>query len=227
MTKADAIDEWLKKNCNKSVADAAKYFGYGVEEQLIASKDWEAIKNDHKLYYMAIVTNGHQADNRTPEEFAEMLIANWVIEDIMAKMMRKGGLEVNLSGADKNRHILTDRFVTEQPDFEVVTDKGYRSYVELVTDYGLYWKRNGYATFRDKKYNSCRNSNSLILAISMTDLTFTIIDPNNADAESTFSQEWGGKPCTNVRLDGYRWYPLSSHNLSEIIKLVIASKVYQ
>ena len=220
MTDPKTIDEWLTKNTHTTMAEAAAKLHYGPNEQAIAAGDWEKIKNSDPSYYAAIQTNLHQADSRGVERFAQEIVGNWIIEDIMLKLINEGKVvqvKCRLNGADKFRRLLSAKCVTEDPDYEVEIG-GRVIRVELITDYSGWWKRHEVISLRDRKFNNLSKMNALVLCVDMSDRTFSVFDPANCSAAITTSPEWGNKVCMNVDCSGFGWMPLGPNAMCRALK---------
>lgn len=99
--------------------------------------------------------NWANADRRTPEEYGFELILNWILEDfLLEKILPKYFInaKINKSGADKNREFLLNKSVKTDPDITILTDNGNSISVEIVADFGGYWKKTRTIEMRINKY---------------------------------------------------------------------------
>lgn len=211
-----AIRSWIASHGSLSPAEVAKDLGYDEKNILIIDGRWNLLKQKYPEYWEAILSNQHQADRRAPEKWAETMTYNWLLEDIMMRLLNNAGVKCRRSGIDKDRSILNSTNVSGTPDFIISDFNGHHRYMEMNFNSNDYWKSTGNMDLRDNKYRNLVNSNSLLFSICLSDSTFVILDPSYMPAKENFLQNFG-KFGTTLDLRGTRWQRLLSKNLKDAI----------
>lgn len=198
----------------------AQNLGYAQDNLLILQGDIQTLQNQFPDTYRNIMSCQHHRDNRTPLEYAQDLVASWLVEDSFREVLNSHGLCAELDGADHNRRILANVRTSASSDF-IVSYNGCSRKLELMNDYTGYWARTGLLDLRDSKYQSLTTEQSLFLAVSITTKEFALYD---------FSEEipahfipshrpYGGKPAYQIRITNDMMNEATSYNITEAIKL--------
>ena len=96
------------------------------------------IQNLFPETYRNLISCQHQRDNRTHLEYAQDLVASWLVEDYFLEILNSNGLRAALDGADRNRRILANVRTSASSDFTVSYNGNSRK-LELMNDYTGYW----------------------------------------------------------------------------------------
>lgn len=191
----------LPKFLGKSLVEIAKELNYSEANILVLQDDRSQLAEKYPLVLNNIDSCTHHRDNRTPMQYAQDLVASWIFEDYLVKILSDAGLTIGLAGADKNRQILSGAKVSAASD-TVVTYNGKQRLLEIMTDYSGYWKRSGKLHLRDSKYNKMEKSNSLFIGFSTVDKKYLFIDfTNEVEAKYIPSHyPYGYKPAYEISL---------------------------
>ena len=203
----------------------AKALNYSESNILILAGDEQRLKTEYPDVYANLLSCGHNKDGRSYMEYAQDIVASWVFEDDVMAQLTAGGLIIEGAGADKERVILSHRNVSASSDC-LVSWKGKRVLLELMSDYTGYWTRNGRMDLRDDKYGKLKRSASLFLGISTLDKKFIFLD-FSTDVDATFipsHRPYGYKPAYQIKFDRTSLLPFNVEQLVEIIKRAIESR---
>ena len=211
-----AIRSWIASHGRHTPAEVAIELGYDEKNILIIDGQWDLLKQRYPEYWQTILSNQHQADRRTPEKWAETMTYNWLLEDIMMRLLNNAGVKCRRSGIDKDRSILNSTNVSGTPDFIISDFNGNERFMEMNFNSNNYWKDTETMDLRDNKYKNLIRSNSLLFSICLSDSTFAILEPAYIPAESNYLQNFG-KSGTTLDLRGTRWQRLLSKNLKDAI----------
>ena len=135
------------------------------------------------------------------------------------------GLQITGAGADKERKILAHKQVSAGSDC-LVSWRGRRVLLELMSDYTGYWTKYGQMDLRDDKYNKLVRSNSLFLGISTKDQKFIFLD-FSTNVPATFipsHRPYGYKPAYQVKVNRSSLLPFNIECLVELIKAAIETR---
>ena len=157
------------------LVSVAHQLNYSASNILILEGKIEALRIKYPDVYQALISCRHNRDTRSPLEYAQDLVASWLFEDYICDILSSNGLDISKAGADKERVILSSRNVSASSDTSV-TYNGKTRLMEIMTDYGGYWARNGVIDLRDSKFNELRDTNSIFLGISTVDGKFILLD---------------------------------------------------
>lgn len=212
----------LKNSLDKSLVDYAKELNYKEENIVILNGDEAELEKNYHPVFDNLKSCGHHSDRRTPFEYGQDLVASWVFEDIFLKKMEENGVEIEHHGADAEREILQSQRTTASSDYKVVTENGLTRTVELVNDYTDFWVKNEKLHLRDKKYETLKNSKSILVAIALTKngKKFAVIDFGK-DVKHTYIRShrpYGGKPAYEVYLQSGDFKDFSWEAIAEEIK---------
>lgn len=204
---------------NIPILEVAKKYSYDKDNLLILEGNESALKIEYPETYNNIISCKHHADKRTPLEYAQDLVASWLVEDSFLRMLNSQGLSAQFHGADRSRKILSNVKTTTSSDF-LVSFNGNKRKLELMNDYTGYWKKHHILHLRDNKFLKMQKENSLFLAVSMTDKTYALFDfkedINFQYINSHFP--YGGKPAYAIHFaDDCLKYATAQNIIEEII----------
>lgn len=202
--------------------EVARRLGYAQDNLLILEGDMESLQNDFPETYNNIMSCQHHRDNRTPLEYAQDLVASWLVEDSFLEVLNSNGLHTELDGADQNRRILANAKTSTSSDF-IVSYRGSSRKLELMNDYTGYWARTGLLDLRDSKYQRLSAEQSLFLAVSITTKEFVLFDFGET-VRACFipsHRPYGGKPAYELKITSEMMLESTAHNITEVIKLHI------
>ncbi len=157
------------------LTDYAIRYGYDEDNILILEGNEDELRRKYLDTYRNLLSCRHKADGRSTIEYGKDLVASWIFEDHMFRLLKSDQYTIRLAGGDRNRKILTDEDVSTSSDFEVQRF-GDTYKMELVSDYNCFWKKTGKMHLRDDKYDSLREAGGMLLAISTKDKTFMLFD---------------------------------------------------
>lgn len=203
----------------KSLAEVARRFGYAQDNLLILQGDIQSLQRLYPETYRNIMSCQHHRDRRTPLEYAQDLVASWLVEDRFLEILNSNGLHATLAGADNNRRILSNTRTSASSDFQV-SYNGHSRKVELMNDYTGYWAQRGLLDLRDGKYRKLTIEQSLFLAVSTVTKEFALFDFSRA-IESCFIPShypYGGKPAYEISITGEMMQEATPYNITEAIK---------
>lgn len=204
------------------IVEVAQTLGYAQDNLLVLQGDIQALQNQFPDTYQNIMSCRHHRDNRTPLEYAQDLVASWLVEDSFLKVLNSNGLRAELDGADHNRRILANVRTTASSDF-LVSYNGCSRKLELMNDYTGYWARTGLLDLRDSKYQNLTTEQALFLAVSVTTKKFALYDFNE-EIPSRFipsHDSYGGKPVYQISISRDMMKEATSHNITEAVKLCL------
>lgn len=203
-----------------SLVEVAHRLGYAQDNLLVLQGNIQTLENLFPETYGNIMSCRHHRDNRTPLEYAQDLVASWLVEDSFLEVLNSNGLRAELDGADRNRRILANVRTSASSDF-IVSYNGDSRRLELMNDYTGYWARTGLLDLRDSKYQRLTTEQSLFLAVSTTTREFALFDFSEA-IPARFIQShipYGGKPAYQIRITKDMMDEATSYNITESIKL--------
>lgn len=163
-------------------------------------------------------------DKRSPFEYGSDLILGWILEDCMVDFLVKSGIKAALAGCDKSRDFLCSSKVSTDSDAEVNFGGVFRR-LELVFDHGCYWSRKDRADFRHTKFEKIRDSGSMILGVSVSDIKGFVYEANSPLSPEVIYAEnhapWGGKPVYYIPNMRKVLVPLGE--LADAVKITLSS----
>ncbi len=204
---------------NIPILEVAKKYNYDKDNLLILEGNERSLKMEYPQTYHNIISCRHHADKRTPLEYAQDLVASWLVEDSFLHLLNSQGLSAQFHGADQNRKILSEVHTSASSDF-LVSYNGIQRTLELMNDYTGFWKKHHILHLRDNKFTKMQKENALFLAVSMTDKTYALFD---FEEEIMFEYinghiPYGGKPAYAIPLADECLKHASSQNIiAEII----------
>ncbi len=199
------------------VIKEARKHGYSEDNILILQGDEIALKNDYPETYNNILSCKHHRDRRTPIAYAQDLVSSWLIEDAILYILNNKGKVFKLSGADKNRSVLTASNVGSKSDFVII--KNNRK-IELMCDYAGYWVRTGKIDLRDNKYNQLCSEAAYLLGVDILNRKCLVIDFFKKPPRATYiakHKPFGYKPVYQLSLNREDFVDISAENLLSII----------
>lgn len=200
--------------------EVAHRLGYAQDNLLILQGDIQSLQNLFPETYRNIISCQYHTDYRTPLEYAQDLVASWLVEDSFLKILNSGGLHTTLDGADHNRRILANVETSASSDF-IVSYNGNSRKLELMNDYAGHWARTGLLHLRDYKYQRLTAERALFLAVSITTKDFALFDFNE-EISARFipsHRPYGGKPAYEINITNEMMRETTSYNITEAIKL--------
>lgn len=165
----------------------SKYFG----------KDYGKIMRTGKIdpsTYSILKTLKFAQDKRSPLEFAQHMLINWVMECMGDKILWAMFDKVKRNGTDSNFRFSKAGKITTDADF-IVEKNGEEIYVEMITDFGGYWNKKHVGDLRGNKLlNLMEKSKTMkvyILAIDMKYETYGLIEitPSTCGTK-TWNENW-------------------------------------
>lgn len=209
---------------NQPLPHIARSYGYGEDNILVLEGDLSGLKERFPETYQNILSCGHNADRRTPLDYARDLVASWLIEDSFLILFRQCGLSAALSGTDRGRKILSKARVSSSSDFSLSWQRQTRK-LELMNDYTGFWSRKHVLHLRDNKYQKLCEEKSLFLAVSIATREFALYDFRSAPKARYISSHpaYGGKPAYELPIPDQILHPASSANISEAVRLCFSA----
>ena len=165
----------LKAIFRRPLTEWADKFGYFEDNRLILEGREEELRRRFPATYQNILSCRHHADNRTPLAYAQDLVASWIFEDFVLDYFTSEQYQIRLCGADHERRILAAADTEATSDYEIAY-RGQVFRMELVCDYGSFWKNYGKLHLRDNKYFDLQRESGLLLAISVKEKEFMLLD---------------------------------------------------
>lgn len=204
---------------NYTLTDVARRLRYSQDNLLILEGDIQSLQNLFPETYRNIMSCRHHRDNRTSLEYAQDLVASWLVEDSFLDVLNSNGLQATLDGADRNRRILANVKTSASSDF-IVSYKGCSRKLELMNDYTGYWARTGLLDLRDSKYQSLTAEQSLFLAVSTTTREFSLYDFREEIPARFIPSHipYGGKPAYQIKITNDMMAEATSYNITEAVK---------
>ncbi len=217
----------LQNFFNESLIDIAKDMNYSEENIIILEGDESLLKRKYPEIYENLLSCSHNRDFRTPIQYAQDLVCSWLYEDYLLKRLMQNGLEIRLSGEDRNRKLLKSTRVKANSDY-LVEYNGKSVFVELANDYTGYWMRTLKCDLRDDKFlqikNEIKNADySLLLGVDFNNMKFFIVDVVNDENNITYSSYHYAfrKPAYSIDLRRVRFYDFTIENICNVIKNII------
>lgn len=201
----------------QSVFDIAQKYQYSEPNLLLLSGQDEELRKAFPDVYENIQTCDHNADTRSPMDYARDLVASWVVEDWFLRLLTDAGCEASAAGTDRNRNILPGGEVSSASDFRVLY-QGRELCVELLCDYTGFWRRHGKIDLRDDKYQHLRRERALVFGADALWQRAILLDmgeeiPGIIQVESY--KPYGGKPAVRVPCGEEEFFPLEAPRLAE------------
>lgn len=202
------------------LVEVAYNLGYAQDNILILQGDMESLQTQFPETYRNLISCRHQRDNRTHIEYAQDLVASWLVEDYFLKILNSDGLRAILDGADRNRSILANIETSTSSDF-FVSYNGISRKLELMNDYTGYWAQRGLLHLRDNKYRSLVNEQSLFLAVSTKTKDFALFDFSEEIQARRISSHrpYGWKPAYELNITNDMMFEATPYNITAAIKL--------
>ncbi len=204
---------------NKQLVDVARSYNYDEDNICILEGNLNKLKEEFNDTFKNIISCKHHADKRTPLEYAQDLVASWLIEDSFLLVFNHGGLSAKLDGADNKRRILPNTETSTASDFSIKFSGSTRK-LELMNDYTGFWSRQHILHLRDNKYTKMKNEATLLLALSVTTSEFALYDFEESINVKyiPYHKFYGGKPAYELQIPKSILKEASSHSIIEAIK---------
>lgn len=215
----------LSKFFKMPLENLAKKLNYSESNILVLEGNEEKLKTLYPNVYENILSCMHNRDNRSPIEYARDLVSSWIFEDYMVRKFNSLGYDLYLSGKDKERVILANSKVGSDCDVIFEYDN-FKLNVEIMNDYSNYWEKYNTLDLRDNKFNKLLKTNSILLAISLINRTYSLISINESLDYKYIPchQPYGGKPAYQINLKSIKFYNFKIVDIIEDLKKIIKSK---
>ena len=186
--------------------------------------------HDNKLAKLLPGT-AHHRDARSLKEYAESLVRNWLVEDLIYYMLKGYKLNVKKEGSDSKRQLLEGKAVSGAPDLKVEDKKNL--WIEVIASYTPYWEKQGVYDLRDKKLiglkNKSKDDPTVVLGVSLHNKQFFMqsIDSSLETLDETEWEKFGNKYTTKVV------FPGGTPNLKPLSQLpnkvlnIVQEKIYK
>lgn len=202
---------------DRPVFEAAQEYGYSEPNLLLLSGKDEELHLNFPAVYEDIQSCAHNADARSPMDYARDLVASWVVEDWFLRLLREADCEASAVGSDRCRNILPGCVVSSASDFQV-RYQGQELRVELLCDYTGFWRKHGKIDLRDAKYQHLRKEKALVFGADALWQRAILLDmgeeiPGIVQAGSY--KPYGGKPAVRVPCREEEFFPLEASRLAE------------
>lgn len=207
----------------RPLLEAAWEYGYSVPNLMLLSGRDEELQKKFPAVYEDIQTCGHNADSRTPMEYARDLVASWVVEDWFLHLLNDAGCEAAVVGADRSRNILPGCVVSSASDFQI-RYCGQDLRLEFLCDYTGFWRRNGKIDLRDAKYQHLRHEQALIFGADTLSQQGVLLDLKNdvpGIIQVASYKPYGGKPAVRVPCKEEDFFPLKASSLAERLRATL------
>jgi hypothetical protein len=194
----------LSNYLDRPLSQYAKEYGYDVDNIAILEGDEQRLRREFPETYNNLLSCRHHKDNRTLMEYGQDLVASWIFEDYFLDEMQNASFSIGLSGADRNRKILSNTRTSSASDYIVSAPNGFCIKIELVNDYTGFWYKNQKLHLRDNKYNQLARQKSLLLAIALsTDIRQFALFDFRYDIPAKYIEShypYGGKPAYELSI---------------------------
>lgn len=192
--------------------------GYDEDNILILRGDQRTLEDEYPITYRNMVSCLHHADRRTPLQYAQDLVASWLIEDYFLSSLTSRYYDITLDGADRNRKILSSARTSASSDF-LINIAGKQIKLELMNDYTGFWRKQQVLHLRDAKYLQLQRSGSLFIAIAVPTGEFAIYDFSKDIPARYLSSHplYGGKPAYEIQIPRTMLMPIESNNMEMAI----------
>ena len=191
---------------------------------------------DQALLAKKLAGNEHHKDERDLKTFAQSLVINWLVEDLVFMVLSKNGFNVTKEGGDQNRELLQGNQVSPKPDLKI--DDKQPLWIEVIASFpykggNCFWEDKGYFDLRDNKLNHlktmAKKDTTIVLGVAVADKKyFTLrihdqLDEQKPSKESNF----GNKNTTKIHFQNKKPTFSKFENLPFTIKNVVREKVYK
>lgn len=215
-----------KKFFENNLITIAKKLKYREDNILILEGKEAELKEKYKETFINILSCNHNRDKRTPFEYAQDLVASWLIEDYFLEELKSNNYQIVLDSADKERKILKNSKVSSKSDFKLILSNQDIINLELVNDYTGYWSSHKKLHLRDSKYDELKKSFSFMLAVSIVTNEFMIIDFKNRINSKKIASHfpYGGKSAYEIDLSEISVYNIKTEPISAIILATLKNR---
>lgn len=214
----------VKEFFNRPLADVAKEMGYDEDNILILKGDEQGLMTNYPETYNNILSCKHHADSRKQFEYAQDLVASWLMEDYVLSFLMSSKYELSLDGADRKRKILPSSRTSASSDY-LLSCNGVSIPVELMNDYTGFWAKKHVLHLRDDKFLKLKRSSSLLLAISTPSKNFTIYDfRTEVTARYLEYHQLYHKPAYELDIPDDIMIPLTQQNLEQKLIALLQKK---
>lgn len=194
----------------EKIISLMKRFDYSDENFAIMAGDKKWLKENNPDFFRPSRFAIERKDSRTVLQYAQDLVANWLYEDIVEKIISVDKeIHISKNGVDKNRQFLV-KDVTYATDF-VIEKEGEQRPLELTMDYNGYLERRGFFHLRESKYQYLERENALLLIIDTCNNLCVVMDFKKPHKHKEVKVDaWGHKTAQEVYVSRSEMFPLSS-----------------
>jgi len=203
---------------NAPLDKVAKSLGYEEDNILILQGDEHRLATDYPDTYYNMNNCMHHRDRRSALEYAQDLVASWLIEDYFLNALKSSYYDIQLDGADRNRKILPSARTSASSDY-LITKPGFQIKLELMNDYTGFWRKNQVLHLRDAKYKQLQKTRGLFVAIAVPSSEFAIYDFRQ-DVPARYipiHQLYGGKPAYELQIPRTMLQPITDDSMEQAI----------
>lgn len=224
MSKFESLSDFFGQN----IIEYAIEYGYSLPNILILEGNAKRLEEEYPDTYNVLLSCNALKDNRTAMSYGQDLVSSWLFEDYIYDQLKTRGMDIVLSGSDKDRVILPPKKVTASSDYMVYKGEDRRYAVELVTDYTGFWIRNRKMHIRADIYAYLLDNNGFILGVSMKDneRSFGIIEvsPHLPILKLDRHALYGGKPAVEIALPEHFFTDFYEDDIAYYLKEEIDDK---
>lgn len=153
------------------------------------------------------------ADKRTIANYKTDVIYGWLIENYLKdKFNSIDDVYASLSGTDKKRKFLDPNKITRELDLIVEIEDNDLYNIEIVMDFGEFWKNKGVCHFRSKKLlnliEKSKTENVFVLAVDVVNKEMGFININSKMEYKYIKSHscFGGKPAYEIKMDTSKFF---------------------
>ena len=190
---------------------------------------WDEV-HDEKLAKLLPGT-AHHRDSRSLKEYAESLVRNWLVEDLIYYILKGYKLNVKREGSDSKRQLLEGKAVSGAPDLKVEDKKNL--WIEVIASYTPYWEKNGVYDLRDKKLiglkNKSKEDRTVVVGVSLHNKSFFMqgIDSSLETLDETEWEKFGNKYTTKVKFPDGKPNLKPINALPNLVLNIVQEKIYK
>lgn len=217
----------LESFFEEPIVNVAKKMKYSESNILILENNELELRRKYPDIYDNIVSCNHNRDFRTPMQYAQDLVCSWLYEDYLLDRLKINGLNIELSGEDRKRKILSTTKISSASDY-LIEYNGKRAFIELANDYTGYWKKQKKCDLRDDKFihikRGINNADfSFLLGVDFKNIEFFLVNVNDTTNISYTNYHYAyHKPAYSIHLDKINFYKFTIDNICNIIKKLMS-----
>lgn len=203
------VRKFLESETGTELEEFVEESGWNEDTELVLSLLEDSL-DQGQVEYLEDRLGGldHLKDHRDVANYALELVRGWLLEDTLVYLLREHGLNVSLTGEDSEREFLTS--TTAEHDLEI-DENGDVYRVELATDFGGFWQKNGLLDLRDNKYKKWKSrESSYLLGLDFSNQKFVLVTPEEVDAQRTPQHPYWNKPAYRINCEKIKFYSIDS-----------------